>query len=240
MSTSGPDVDAGQAPARILVVEDDLQMSRSLDIGLRSQGHQVTLVDCGKEGLRHLGDEGADLVILDLNLPDGDGRDFLRELRAWSQVPVIVLSVRSAEKDKVLALDIGANDYVTKPFGVEELMARVRALLRLPKVGEEATPVFDDGFLRVDLSRRLVTLGGAQVQLTRKEYALLAVLIRNAGRVVTQKQLLRELWGAAYEHDSHYLRILTAKLRQKLGDDAAAPRWIATEPRVGLRFLATP
>lgn len=235
---SAPDtLPEGREPSRILLIEDDAQMRRSLEIALRSQGHAVTGVDCGKDGLRHLADEGADLVILDINLPDGDGRDFLRELRAWSQVPVLVLSVRGAERDKVLALDIGANDYVTKPFSVEELLARVRALLRLPRPGDHAVPVFDDGLLRVDLSRRLVTVGGAPVQLTRKEYALLAVLIRHAGRVVTQRQLLRELWGTTFEQDSHYLRILTAKLRQKLGDDAASPRWIVTEPRVGLRFL---
>lgn len=236
MSLSDTSVNPGTSAARILIVEDDVQMRRSLDIGLRSQGYQVTAVDCGRLALRHLADEGADLVILDINLPDGDGRDFLREMRVWSQVPVIVLSVRAAEKDKVLALDIGADDYVTKPFGVEELLARVRRLLRVPRAADQAAPVVDDGFLRVDLSRRLVTLGGTPVQLTRKEYALLAVLIRHAGRVVTQRQLLRELWGPTYEQDSHYLRILTAKLRQKLGDDAASPRWIVTEPRVGLRF----
>ena len=238
MNAMGSDLDGSESPSRILVIEDDANMRRSLDIALRAQGHEVSAVDCGKDGLRQLADEGADLVILDINLPDGDGRDFLRELRAWSQVPVLVLSVRSSEKDKVIALDNGANDYVTKPFGVEELMARVRGLLRLPRADKEAAHVYDDGALKVDLSRRLVLVDGEPVQLTRKEYALLTVLIRHAGRVVPQKQLLRELWGPSYEQDSHYLRVLTAKLRQKLGDDAASPRWIATEPRVGLRFLA--
>jgi two-component system KDP operon response regulator KdpE len=161
----------------------------------------------------------------------------LEEIRQWSDVPVIVLSVMDSEAAKVQALDAGANDYMTKPFGVQELLARMRALLRTPRAGATPAPVFDDGLLRVDLARRLVTLGGAPVQLTRKEYALLALLIQHAGRVVTQKQLLRELWGPSYENDTHYLRILAGRLRNKLGDDAMAPRWVATEPRVGLRFI---
>jgi two-component system KDP operon response regulator KdpE len=145
--------------------------------------------------------------------------------------------VRSGEAEKVAALDAGANDYVTKPFGVQELMARIRVLLRSQAAQGDAAPVFDDGHLRVDLSRREVSLGGEAVALSRKEYALLAFLVRHAGRVVTQPQLLRELWGPTHQQDTHYLRILVGKLRQKLGDDAAAPRWIATEPGVGLRFV---
>jgi len=153
-------------------------------------------------------------------------------------VPVIVLTVRGGEPEKVAALDAGANDYVTKPFGVQELMARVRALLRTHAMPEgSAPPVYDDGRLRVDLARREVALEGATVTLSRKEYALLALLVQHAGRVVTQPQLLREVWGPTHQEDTHYLRILVAKLRQKLGDDAASPRWIATEPGVGLRFL---
>jgi two-component system, OmpR family, KDP operon response regulator KdpE len=153
-------------------------------------------------------------------------------------VPVIVLTVRGGEAEKVAALDAGANDYVTKPFGVQELMARVRGLLRTHAMPEgSAPPVYDDGRLRVDLARREVALQGAPVTLSRKEYALLALLVQHAGRVVTQPQLLREVWGPTHQEDTHYLRILVAKLRQKLGDDAASPRWIATEPGVGLRFL---
>jgi two-component system KDP operon response regulator KdpE len=225
------------APARILVVEDEPQMRKFLDISLRAHGYQVVLASLGREGLESLALQGADLVVLDINLPDADGRQLLEEIRQWSDVPVIVLSVMDSEAAKVQALDAGANDYMTKPFGVQELLARMRALLRTPRAGASPAPVFDDGLLRVDLARRLVTLGGAPVQLTRKEYALLALLIQHAGRVVTQKQLLRELWGPSYENDTHYLRILAGRLRNKLGDDAMAPRWVATEPRVGLRFI---
>jgi two-component system KDP operon response regulator KdpE len=224
--------------ARILVIDDEPQIRRFLDIGLRAQGYRVALADSAQAGLELLATEGAELVILDLGLPDRDGHAVLAELRQWSQVPVIVLTVRGGEAEKVAALDAGANDYVTKPFGVQELMARVRGLLRTHAMPEgSAPPVYDDGRLRVDLARREVALEGATVTLSRKEYALLALLVQHAGRVVTQPQLLREVWGPTHQEDTHYLRILVAKLRQKLGDDAASPRWIATEPGVGLRFL---
>ena len=224
--------------ARVLVVDDEPQIRRFLDIGLRAQGYRVALADSAQAGLDWLATEGAELVILDLGLPDRDGQAVLADLRQWSQVPVIVLTVRGGEAGKVAAFDAGANDYVTKPFGVQELMARVRALLRTHAMPEgSAPPVYDDGRLRVDLARREVALEGATVTLSRKEYALLALLVQHAGRVVTQPQLLREVWGPTHQEDTHYLRILVAKLRQKLGDDAASPRWIATEPGVGLRFL---
>jgi two-component system KDP operon response regulator KdpE len=225
------------AAARVLVIDDEPQIRKFLEISLRAQGYAVDLADTGQDGLDALAVRGADLVVLDMGLPDRDGQAVLKELRQWSQVPVIVLTVRSGEAEKVAALDAGANDYVTKPFGVQELMARIRALLRSHAVSGEAPPVFDDGHLRVDLSRREVSLAGETVTLSRKEYALLAFLVQHAGRLVTQPQLLRELWGPTHHEDTHYLRILVAKLRQKLGDDAAAPRWIATEPGVGLRFL---
>ena len=224
-------------PALVLVIDDEPQIRKLLDIALRAQGHGVELADSGQAGLDALAVKGADLVVLDMGLPDRDGLDVLRELRQWSQVPVIVLTVRSGEAEKVAVLDAGANDYVTKPFGVQELMARIRVLLRSQAAQGDAAPVFDDGHLHIDLSRREVSLGGEPVALSRKEYALLAFLLRHAGRVVTQPQLLRELWGPTHQQDTHYLRILVGKLRQKLGDDAAAPRWIATEPGVGLRFV---
>ena len=224
-------------PARVLVIDDEPQIRKFLDISLRAQGYRVELAANGEDGLAALAMHGADLVILDIGLPDRDGHEMLREIRQWSQVPVIMLTVRADESGKVATLDGGANDYVTKPFGVQELMARVRSLLRAHATPAESLPLFDDGVLRIDLPKREVRVAGELVTLTRKEFALLSLLLRNAGRVVTQPQLLRELWGPTHQHDTHYLRILVGKLRQKLGDDAAAPRYIATEPGVGLRFL---
>lgn len=231
---------ASAPPARVLVIDDEPQICRFLDISLRAQGYRVETAATGESGLAALATHGADLVILDLGLPDREGRDVLREIRAWSQVPVVVLTVRAAEAEKVSVLDAGANDYVTKPFGVQELMARIRALLRSRTVAADSAPVFDDGRLRVDLARREVRIDGRPLSLARKEYALLAMLVGNAGRLITQPQLLRELWGPTHQHDTHYLRVLVAKLRHKLGDDATAPKYIATEPGVGLRFLGTP
>ena len=230
---------ASAPPARVLVIDDEPQIRKFLEISLRAQGFAVELADTAQAGLDALAVRGADLVVLDMGLPDRDGLTVLRDIRAWSQVPVLVLTVRSNESDKVGALDAGANDYVTKPFGVQELMARIRVLLRWHAAAGEALPVFDDGRLHVDLARREVRLAGEPLALSRKEYALLAFLVQHAGRVVTQPQLLRELWGPTHQEDTHYLRILVGKLRQKLGDDAAAPRWIATEPGVGLRFLSS-
>ena len=233
-----PTSSASAPPARVLVIDDEPQIRKFLDISLRAQGYQVALAATATDGLSALAMQGADLVILDIGLPDQDGHEVLKELRQWSQVPVIMLTVRAGETEKVAALDAGANDYVTKPFGVQELMARVRALLRQHAAdGHELLPVFDDGRLRIDLSRREVHLSGEAVALTRKEYRLLALLLGHAGRVVTQPQILKDVWGPTHQHDTHYLRILVGKLRQKIGDDAAAPRYIATEPGVGLRFL---
>ncbi len=225
-------------PPRILVIDDEPQIRRFLDISLRAQGYEVETVAAGNAGLAALATRGADVVILDLGLPDRDGMDILRDLRQWCSVPVILLTVRASEFQKVCALDAGGNDYMTKPFGVQELMARVRALLRTRTAFSDDAPIFDDGHLAIDLARRDVRLDGKVLALTRKEYALLALLVRNAGHVITQPQLLRELWGPVHETDTHYLRILVAKLRHKLCDNAAAPRYIATEPGVGLRFVA--
>lgn len=225
-------------PVRILVVDDEPQIRKFLDISLRAQGYRVLLAEDGASGLATLASQGADLVILDIGLPDRDGHEVLREIRGFSQVPVIMLTVRAGEQEKVAALDAGANDYVTKPFGVQELMARIRGLLRAHAGATvEAPVVFDDGRLHVDLARREVSLDGEPLALSRKEFALLSLLLRHAGRVVTQPQLLRELWGPTHQQDTHYLRILVGKLRQKIGDDASAPRYIATEPGVGLRFI---
>lgn len=233
-----PSTEAAALAARVLVIDDEPQIRKFVDISLRSQGYATLLADTGERGLALLATQGADLVILDLGLPDRDGQQVLRELRQWSRVPVIVLTVRSSETQKVALLDAGANDYVTKPFGIEELMARIRVLLRNASRASDAEPVYDDGVLRIDLARREVQLRGQPVALTRKEFALLSLLARQPGRLLTQPQLLREMWGPTHADDAHYLRILVGKLRHKLGDAAAAPRYILTEPGVGLRFQA--
>ena len=225
---------------RVLVIDDEAQIRRFLDIGLRAEGYQVLLAANAAEGLALAATQSPDLVILDIGLPDREGHEVLAELRQWSNVPVMMLSVRDAESQKVRALDHGANDYVTKPFGIQELMARLRVLLRsrVTATATDAAPRYDDGRLVIDQLRREVLLDGAPVALTRKEYAVLALLLRHAGRVVSQQQLLREVWGATHVQDTHYLRIVIGRLRQKLGDDPAEPRWLKTEPGVGYRFLA--
>jgi len=229
------------AAPRVLVIDDEAQIRRFLDIGLRAEGYQVVLAATGAEGLGLAATQSPDIVVLDIGLPDMEGHDVLRELRTWSQVPVVMLSVRDAETEKVKALDTGANDYVTKPFGIQELMARLRVLLRQSaKAGQPEAPVrYDDGALVVDLPRREVFLDGAPVALTRKEFAVLAMLVRHPGRVVSQQQILRDIWGPTHVQDTHYLRIVMGKLRQKLGDDATTPRWLKTEPGVGYRFPAS-
>ena len=222
----------------VLVIDDEAQIRKFLDIGLRAEGYEVLLAANGQEGLALAATRSPDLVILDLGLPDREGHEVLADLRQWSQLPVLVLSVRDTEREKVRALDAGANDYVTKPFGIQELMARLRALLRNRPGEVEALPRYDDDRLHIDLAQREVSLDGQVLSLTRKEYAVLAMLLRHSGRVVTQQQLLRELWGATHVEDTHYLRIVIGKLRQKLGDDPTTPRWLKTEPGVGYRFLA--
>jgi two-component system, OmpR family, KDP operon response regulator KdpE len=227
------------AAARILVIDDEAQIRRFLDIGLRAEGYEVLLAATAAEGLALAATRTPDLIILDIGLPDTEGHTVLAELRRWSQLPVLMLSVRDAESEKVRALDRGANDYMTKPFGIQELMARLRALLRNRPGEPEVPPRYDDGRLSIDLARREVSLDGAPLALTRKEFAVLAMLVRHAGRVVTQQQLLREVWGPTHTGDSQYLRIVIGKLRQKLGDDPANPRWLKTEPGVGHRFIAS-
>jgi two-component system, OmpR family, KDP operon response regulator KdpE len=220
-----------------LVIDDETQIRKFLDIGLRAEGYDVLLAANAAEGLALAATRDPDVVILDIGLPDREGHDVLAELRQWSQVPVLMLSVRDTEQEKVKALDAGANDYMTKPFGIQELMARLRALMRNRVVGTEAPPRYDDGRLHIDLGLREVFLDGNPLSLTRKEYAVLAMLVRHAGRVVSQQQLLREIWGGTHVQDTHYLRIVLGKLRQKLGDDPTTPRWLKTEPGVGYRFL---
>lgn len=222
----------------VLIIDDENQIRKFLDIALRAQGYKTLLAENGQKGLELLALQGADLVILDLGLPDLDGYEVLSELRTWSHVPVIVLSVRSNEEEKVKLLDAGANDYVTKPFSIQELMARLRVLLRQHQLsGSVDAVIFDDGTLKIDFSKRQVFLNQQLLSFTRKEYQLLSLLAKNKGQLITQPQILKELWGPTHQEDTHYLRILVAKLRVKLNDNAVQPKYIITEPGVGLRFL---
>lgn len=220
----------------ILVIDDEPQIRKFLRISLSAQGYRVLEAANGQEGLAQAALGQPDLLVLDLGLPDMDGQQVLRELREWSGMPVLVLSVRASEGEKVLALDGGANDYVTKPFGIQEFLARVRVLLRQAGSGEQAPAQVSSGALLVDFAFRRVTLDGAEVSLTPREYAVLALLARHLGRVVTQQQLLRDIWGPSHVGDSHYLRVVVGHLRQKLGDDPAAPRYLLTEAGVGYRL----
>lgn len=234
------DKDTAPALARILVVDDEPQIRHFLQISLKTEGYEVDEAATGEAGLGHCARRPVDLVVLDLGLPDLDGTDVLRSLREWSSVPVIVLSVRNREQQKVEALDLGANDYVTKPFGIDEFLARVRSQLRIQEkqtAESNAWAFFDDGVLSIDLSTRRVYRQGAEVRLTPKEFAVLQVLMKEAGRIVTQPQLLKEVWGPTHTQDTHYLRVLIGKLRQKLGDDPTEQHYIETEPGVGYRFV---
>ena len=201
---------------RIVIIDDEPQIRKFLDIALRTQKYKTTLCETGYRGLETLATQGADLVILDLGLPDLDGKEVLQELRSWSNVPVIVLSVRADEYEKVALLDAGANDYMTKPFSVQELLARIRVILRNQPIQQEAH-VYDDGYLKVDVTQRLVWVEQQPITLTRKEFQLLTLLMRYQGQLLTQPQLLKELWGPTHQEDTHYLRILVGKLRSKLG-----------------------
>lgn len=224
-------------PPLILVVEDELHIRRFVRAALEAEGCRVAEAETMAQGLIDAGTRKPDLLILDLGLPDGDGARFVLDLRAWSQVPVLVLSARSTEHDKIGVLDAGADDYLTKPFAVGELLARVRALLRRSKAdgdGESATLHFSD--VDVDLARRRVTRRGAPVHLTPIEYRLLCVLLANAGKVMTHRHLLRDVWGPAYVDSSHYLRVYVGHLRQKLEHDPAQPQHFLTETGVGYRF----
>ena len=226
-----------QAPT-LLVIDDEPQIRKLLRISLASQGYKVLEAGLGADGLAQAALHRPDLVVLDLGLPDMDGQQVLRELREWSRVPVLVLSVRASETQKVEALDNGANDYVTKPFGIQEFLARVRALLRQAPLADDSPAQVSAGPLLIDLAARHVLLDGQPVALTRKEYAVLAQLARHPGRVVTQQQLLKDIWGPTHGHDTHYLRIVVGHIRQKLGDDPTAPRFLVTEAGVGYRLLA--
>jgi len=224
-------------PAKVLVIEDEKQIRRFVRAALEEEGCQVSEAETMAHGLVEAGSRQPDLIILDLGLPDGNGIDLIRDLRGWSDVPVLILSARTQETDKIDALDAGADDYLTKPFSVGELRARVRALLRRrARSGETASPLVEFGKVAVDLSRRMVKRGGEPVHLTPIEYRLLATLLGHPGKVLTQRNLLREIWGPSYIESSHYLRVYVGHLRQKLEDDPAQPEHFLTETGVGYRF----
>jgi two-component system KDP operon response regulator KdpE len=222
--------------ARVLVVDDEPQILRALRTSLRGAGYEVETAETAEGALAALAAAGADLLVLDLGLPDLDGTEVIRRVRSFSAVPIIVLSVRDRQADKVAALDAGADDYVTKPFGVEELLARLRAALR--RADAPAEPVVEVGELRIDLEKRAVSVGGSPVQLTPHEFALLRVLARNPGKLLTHTMLLREVWGRGYGDESHYLHVYVSQLRRKLEPDPARPRFILTEPGAGYRLAA--
>ncbi len=221
-----------------LVLEDEREIRQFVRVSLEAEGWQVFEAGTVKQGLVEAGTRRPDLVIADLGLPDGDGVDFIREVRTWSGVPIIVLSARTDERDKVAALDAGADDFITKPFGVAELLARTRANLRRVRAGRATTDsIFRFGDVEVDLSARVVKKHGVEVHLTPIEYRLLGVLIANAGRVLTHPYLLRGVWGPTRSESTHYLRVYMGNLRQKLEDDSAQPKHIVTETGVGYRLL---
>jgi len=222
---------------RILLIEDDPGIRKFLCVALEAQGFTLDEEASGKSGIAKAATFQPDLVVLDLGLPDMDGKAVIARIREWSKVPILILSVRQSEDEKVAALDAGANDYVVKPFGIAEMLARVRALLRSAPGGATPETEILRRDLRIDLARHEVALAGEPVKLTRKEFDLLALLARNAGRIITHRQLLADIWGPAHEHDLQYLRVFIGRLRAKLGDDPAAPRFILNEPGVGYRFL---
>ena len=218
---------------RVLVVDDDATLRSTLAIGLRAADHEVLIAADGRTALQALREDRPDVVVLDLGLPDLSGIEVLRRLRAWSTTPVVVLSARAESTEKVEALDLGADDYVTKPFGMDELLARIRAAAR--RAGSDV-PVLEAGDLVIDLPARRVTKAGEVVRLTPTEWGLLEMLVRTPGRLITQRDLLHEVWGPAYDKETNYLRVYVGALRKKLEDDPSAPRHLITEPGMGYRF----
>lgn len=221
----------------VVLIEDEAQIRRFVRTALEAEGCTVNEADCAGRGIIEAGTRKPDLIVLDLGLPDRDGIEVIREIRGWSGVPILILSARSQESEKVRALDAGADDYLTKPFGIAELQARVRALLRRVARAATENALVELGELRVDLVKRQVWRGASEIRLTPIEYKLLAVLVANLGRVVTHRQLLREVWGPSHVDDTHYLRVYMAGLRKKLETDPNLPQHLRTEPGVGYRLL---
>jgi len=231
MTTEGP---------KILLIEDEREIRRFLRVSLGSHGYRLVEADTGREGVIHAASQQPDLLILDLGLPDIDGMEVIRQVREWSQMPIVILSARGQEHEKVKALDAGADDYLTKPFSVDELLARIRVALRHAArgAGEGGEPVYARENLRVDLARRQVFLDDEEIHLTPIEYRLLSTLVKYAGRVVTHRQLLKEVWGPDSTSETHYLRVYMAQLRHKIEADPAQPRFLLTEPGVGYRLAS--
>ncbi|MGH3798067.1 MAG: response regulator [Pseudonocardiaceae bacterium] len=222
---------------RVLVVDDEPQIVRALRINLAARGYQVLTAASGSAALRAVADGHPDVVVLDLGLPDLDGAEVIAGVRGWSSVPIIVLSARTDSSDKVVALDAGADDYVTKPFGMDELLARLRAAVRRGVAGAGGDePIVTTSSFTVDLVLKKVHRDGAEVHLTPTEWAVLELLVRHPGRLISQKQLLTEVWGPAYEKETHYLRVYLAQLRRKLEPEPSRPRHLRTEPGMGYRF----
>ena len=220
---------------RVLVVDDEAPIRKFLRVSLAAHEYQVFEAENGRTALSAVIAHRPDLIILDLGLPDMDGIAITRQLREWTKIPIIILSVREHEQDKIAALDAGADDYLTKPFSIGELLARMRVVMRRSVPSSDA-PVFTTGELAVDLTRRIVTVAGRETQLTPTEYDLLRVLVTNAGKVITHHQLLRAVWGLGYEPETHILRVNISNLRRKIESDPARPRYVLTEPGVGYRL----
>jgi two-component system, OmpR family, KDP operon response regulator KdpE len=225
---------------KILTIEDEQEIRRFLRVSLSHHGYLLVEAENGAGGILQAAQQQPDLIVLDLGLPDMDGLEVIRRVREWSQLPIIVLSARGQEREKVTALDAGADDYLTKPFGVGELLARIRVALRHQTLGQRngEDVVFQVERLQVDLARRLVLIDSRQVHLTPTEYRLLTTLVKHAGRVITHRQLLKEVWGPDSVQENHYLRVFMAQLRQKIESDPARPRYLLTEPGVGYRLAA--
>jgi two-component system KDP operon response regulator KdpE len=222
--------------AQVLIVDDELQIRRFLRISLEAKGYHIHETATGADAIVKTAQLRPDLIILDMGLPDIDGLEVLKRLREWTQTPVIILSVRDSDRDKVAALDAGADDYLTKPFSLDELMARIRTAQRHAQPQQQEA-IFTSGRLRVDLTRRLVMVNDETVKLTPTEYSLLRLLIQHAGKVLTHQQILRAVWGPEYIHETHYLRVYFAQLRQKIEENPALPEIIVTEPGVGYRLV---
>lgn len=222
----------------ILIIDDELQIRRFLKIGLESQGYSVAEADRGEAGITQTVMKKPDLILLDLNLPDMNGVEVLKKIREWYSAPVIVLTVRESEQDKIELLDNGADDYITKPFNMGELLARIRAILRRTKE-EQEEPVFKYNNIVIDFSKRIVTVNGESIKFTPLEYELLKLFVKNPGKVLTQRQIMKEIWGPGMESETSYLRVYVANIRKKIENDHSRPKILVTEPGVGYRFVVT-